>query len=60
MSDDEDCPFRLEDDTDASIAHGPKIRENVDAGTDVLDLTAFRRELEEDRRNRRGGGGSGV
>jgi len=35
--------------------NGPQIREGVDAGTDVIDLTAMRAELEADRA-RRGGG----
>jgi hypothetical protein len=35
---------------------GPRIRENVDAGTDVIDLTAMRAELEAARAKREGGG----
>jgi hypothetical protein len=35
---------------------GPRIRENVDAGTDVIDLTAMRAELEAARAKRQGGG----
>jgi hypothetical protein len=36
---------------------GPQIRENVDAGVDVIDLSAMRRELEASRRHRPGEGG---
>lgn len=35
---------------------GPVIREGVDAGTDVIDLTAMRSELEAARARRQGGG----
>lgn len=34
---------------------GPQIRENVDMGSKVFDLTAFRAELEADRAKRQGG-----
>jgi hypothetical protein len=34
---------------------GPQIRENVDMGSRVFDLTAFRAELEADRNKRMGG-----
>ena len=39
---------------------GPQIRENVDMGQKVLDLTAFRAELEAGRARRAEGGEPGV
>ena len=35
---------------------GPQIREGVDIGAKVLDLTAMRAELEAERAKREGGG----
>jgi hypothetical protein len=35
---------------------GPQVRENVDAGTKVINLTEFRAELEAERAKRQGGG----
>jgi len=47
MSDDEDCPFTIQEGpADFGGAQGPTIRENVDAGTDVIDLAKMRDELE--------------
>jgi hypothetical protein len=39
---------------------GPQIREGVDMGQRVFDLTAFRAELEADRAKRQQGGEPGV
>lgn len=51
MDEDENVPFRL----DEEQVPGPTVRENVDAGVDVIDITRFRDELEADRRRKRGG-----
>lgn len=51
-------PFSWQEDSgDGEVTPGvagPKIRENVYAGTDVIDLTAMRAELEADRAKRGG------
>jgi hypothetical protein len=44
---DENVPFKFDDGgADSGQAAGPAVRENVDAGVDVIDLTAFRADLE--------------
>jgi hypothetical protein len=57
LAEDESVPFGWQEHTGEVTPgmNGPQIRENVDAGTDVIDLTAMRAELEADRA-RRGGG----
>lgn len=58
LSEDEEVGFRLgEDDGFAGMQGGPTVRENVDAGTDVIDLAAMRAELEAARAERQKGGG---
>lgn len=52
MSDDENVPFAMEDPADSGAFPAgmqPAIR-HADAGTDVIDLTAMREELEASRR----------
>lgn len=54
---DEDVPFRWQDDGELQPGAGPTVRENVDAGVDVINLTEMRQQLEADRAARQGGGG---
>lgn len=51
----EDVPFATSQGS-GGMADGPVVRENVDAGVDVIDLSKMRAELEEIRRARKGGG----
>ena len=61
MSEDPDVPFKLQQEDLASAfgadeegrPAGPQVRENVDAGTDVIDLAAMKAELEAGRGYRR-------
>lgn len=61
MSEDPDVPFKLQEEDPASAfgtdeegrRAGPLVRENVDAGTDVIDLAAMKAELEAGRVLRR-------
>lgn len=57
LDQDEDVPVRFEETggPQQQSAQGPTIRENVDAGVDVIDISAMRDELEAARQ--RGGGG---
>lgn len=60
LDEDEEVPFQLNDaqqSDDRAGDVGPKIRENVDTGADVLDINVMRAELEEARNARRGGPG---
>jgi hypothetical protein len=59
LLDDPTVPFSNEEDQGElpGSAQGPTIRENVDAGTDVIDLTAMREGFEAERRRRSEGGG---
>jgi len=56
LAEDESVPFSFrEENTELTPGMaGPKVRENVDMGADVLDLTAMRAELEADR-SKKGG-----
>lgn len=58
LAEDESVPFSWSEEPDDPTpgVSGPKTRENVDAGIDVLDLTKFRQELEAERASRQGGG----
>lgn len=59
LDQDEEVPFQLNDAPqpgEQAGDAGPKIRENVDTGADVLDINVMRAELEEARRNARRGG----
>lgn len=56
LDQDESVPFSMQE-TELPAAGAPggfSVRENVDAGVDVIDLTALRRELEAGRQ--KGGG----
>ena len=61
LSEDPDVPFKIqEEDPDAIFGTdedgqraGPLVRENVDAGVDVIDLAAMKAELEAGRAQRR-------
>lgn len=53
MEKDEDVPLSFEQ-GEMGPEGGPTVRENVDAGTDVIDLTAMRKELEAQRAKRGG------
>jgi hypothetical protein len=58
LDEDEEIPFSLGTaDPVESPGHGagPSVRENVDTGASVLDISAMRAELEEARRVRKGG-----
>lgn len=65
MAEDESVPFSWKEgggepgELTPGVA-GPQIRENVDMGSKVFDLTAFRAELEADRAGRHEGGEPGV
>lgn len=58
LAEDESVPFSWsEEPGDGEVTpgvSGPTIRENVDAGVKVIDLTAMRAELEADRARRQG------
>lgn len=45
LEQDEEVPFAFKE-ADPFESGSPRIRENVDAGTDVIDLTKMRQELE--------------
>lgn len=57
LDQDESVPFRWEIREDGPGVPGFKIRENVDAGVQVIDLNAMRAELEAGRRQQQGGDG---
>lgn len=56
MAEDESVPFSWKDEPGEVTpgVSGPQIRENVDAGVKVIDLTAMRAELERERARRQG------
>ena len=56
LAEDESVPFTWKEETGELTPGmaGPVRRENVDAGTDVIDLTAMRAELEAERAKRGG------
>lgn len=52
---DESVPFHFTEEAPemgAGTGMGPVVRENVDAGTDVIDLGAMRDQLEDQRRRK--------
>ena len=59
LSEDESVPFSWKEEVqDGEVTpgvSGPQIRENVDAGTKVIDLNVMRAELEADRARRQHG-----
>lgn len=59
LHEDESVPFRWRETEPGEITpgvSGPQIRENVDPGTKVIDLSAMRAELEAARSKQQGGG----
>lgn len=60
LDQDESVPFRMEEGQQGpgflGMPGGPKIRENVDAGVEVIDLSAMRAELEAARQAKGGDG----
>jgi hypothetical protein len=58
LDEDEEVPFRLNRDGGGleDMPDGPTVRKNVDAGVDVIDLTAMRASLEAERARKQGGG----
>lgn len=56
LAEDESVPFSWKEETGEITPGmaGPQVRENVDMGADVLDLTAMRAELEAERAKRGG------
>lgn len=58
LDEDEEIPFKFDAPGEVPTGDdGPKTREKVDIGADVLDISVMRAELEEARRARRGGQG---
>jgi hypothetical protein len=65
LSEDESVPFSWKKESSGPGEMtpgmtGPKVRENVDMGSRVFDLTAFRAELEAERAKKTEGGEPAV